>query len=214
MAYGAQPQSQESSLELQTVSAVKELVDRFNRGDLDYLPNRDKEKIALLALQHGQDFKPESKPVRKALFDFADTALFGMIPNKWRPESLGEEYFGESKADKFAGGLGTIAGLGTGLGLGYKGVQALRGGAGSLGEKIGSGISSARSTVTPYVEGGISRSSDFLSRGAEAISPGLRRGGEYVSSAERSLWDMVTPAGNRMRSENIAEQIFGGTILR
>ena len=33
-------------LELETINAVKELTDRFNRGDLDYLPNRDKEKIA------------------------------------------------------------------------------------------------------------------------------------------------------------------------
>ena len=201
-------------LELETINAVKELTDRFNRGDLDYLPNRDKEKIALLALQYGQDFKPESKPVRKALFDFADTALFGMIPNRWRPESIGEEYFGESKADKWAGGLGTIAGLVTGGGLAYKGVQALRGGAGELGGKIGSGISSAKSTVTPYVEGGISRSSDFLSRGAEVTSPIFKKGGEYVSSAEKSLWDMVTPAGNKLRSDNIAEQLFGGTILR
>ena len=201
-------------LELETINAVKELTDRFNRGDLDYLPNKDKEKIALLALQYGQDFKPESKPVRKALFDFADTALFGMIPNRWRPESIGEEYFGESKADKWAGGLGTIAGLVTGGGLAYKGVQALRGGAGELGGKIGSGISSAKSTVTPYVEGGISRSSDFLSRGAEVTSPIFKKGGEYVSSAEKSLWDMVTPAGNKLRSDNIAEQLFGGTILR
>ena len=137
-----------------------------------------------------------------------------MIPNRWRPESLGEEYFGECKADKWAGGLGTIAGLGTGLGLAYKGVQALRGGAGELGGKIGSGISSAKSTVTPYVEGGISRSSDFLSRGAEVTSPIFKKGGEYVSSAEKSLWDMVTPAGNKLRSDNIAEQLFGGTILR
>ena len=102
---------------------AEELTNRFNSGDLDYLPKKDLEKIAMLAAQHGTDFKPRSKPFRKGLFDFVDTALFGMVPNKWRPTTVGEEYFGESAKDKLAGGIGTVAGLPVfGAGL-YKGAQ-------------------------------------------------------------------------------------------
>lgn len=91
---------------------VQELVDRFNSGELDYLPTKDKEQIAMQAAQFGIDnFKVENKPVKKALFDLTDTALLGLLPNEWRPSSIGEEYFGESGLDNVAGTVGTIAGM-------------------------------------------------------------------------------------------------------
>ena len=112
--------------EYQNFKRVRTLTERFNRGDLDYLPKKDLEQVAMLAAQYGTDFRPKSKPVRKALFDFVDMAAFGLVPNKWRPESIGEEYFGESGWDKFAGGVGSIAGAYTGIrtGLGLAGKAA------------------------------------------------------------------------------------------
>lgn len=125
--------------------AVTELTDRFNRGDLDYLPKRDLENVAMLAAQFGTDLTPKSKPVRKALFDFADTMAIGMIPNKFRPKSIGEEFFGESSLDK------TFGNIGTGLGLygSYKAGTAVLGGINSLwkGRK-------AFGSVYPSSEGG------------------------------------------------------------
>jgi len=91
---------------------VQELVDRFNSGELDYLPNKDKEQIAMQAAQFGvNNFKVGSKPVRKALFDLTDTALLGLLPNEWRPSSIGEEYFGESGLDSTFGTIGGVAGM-------------------------------------------------------------------------------------------------------
>tara|TARA_R100001594_G_C3931256_1_gene238211 strand:- start:46 stop:654 length:609 start_codon:yes stop_codon:yes gene_type:complete len=111
---------QELSPEYKRFKQIQELVDRFNKGDLDYLPTRDKEQIAMIAAQMGiSNFRTKSKPVRKGLFDLADTMAFGMVPNKWRPKSVGEDYHGESGLDKFAGTTGSLLGLGAGLYGGY-----------------------------------------------------------------------------------------------
>ena len=75
------------------------------------LTESQKEEIAKLAYAYGKEFEVESKPISKGLFDLVDTATFGMVPNTWRPKSAGEEYFGESGLDKFAGGVGTVGGL-------------------------------------------------------------------------------------------------------
>ena len=98
--------------------AVVELVRRYNRGELDHLNEKDLEKISILAAQMGVEFNVESKPIRKGLFDLADTATFGLLPDTWRPHSVGQEWHGESGIDKFAGGVGTLAGgalLGAGV---------------------------------------------------------------------------------------------------
>ena len=113
--------------EYSQAKGVQQLVDKFNRGDLDYLPNRDKERIASLAAQYGANFKTPSKPVKKALFDFADTATFGLLPNRWRPTSIGEEYFGESRDDRIAGNIGSLFGLGAGVSAVFKGAKKGKG---------------------------------------------------------------------------------------
>jgi hypothetical protein len=118
---------EEFTPEYRNFKRIEELTRRFNQGDLDYLPKKQLEQIAMLAAQYGTDFRPKSKPVRKALFDFVDMAAFGLVPNKWRPESIGEEYFGESGWDKFAGGVGSLGGLGTGVGLVFKGAGKAKG---------------------------------------------------------------------------------------
>ena len=104
---------------------AQELTKRLNSGELDWLPNKDKEQIALIAMQYGQDFKVKGKPIRKALFDLVDTAAFGLVPNKWRPKSVGEDYFGETAGDKWASGIGSAIGLVAGGAGILKGAGAL-----------------------------------------------------------------------------------------
>ena len=98
---------------------IKELVRRYNAGELSDVSEKDLEQISILAAQYGIQFDVASKPIRKGLFDLADTAMLGLLPNKWRPESIGQEWHGESGVDKFAGGVGTLGGLGVGLYGGY-----------------------------------------------------------------------------------------------
>ena len=118
---------EEFTPEYRNFKRIEELTRRFNEGDLDYLPKKQLEQIAMLAAQYGTDFRPKSKPVRKALFDFVDMAAFGLVPNKWRPESIGEEYFGESGWDRFAGGVGSLGGLGAGIYGLYRGASKAKG---------------------------------------------------------------------------------------
>jgi len=106
--------------------AVAELVKRYNKGDLEYLPEKQKEQIAMLAAQMGLDFNVKSKPIRKGLFDLVDTAALGLIPNSLRPYSVGEEYHGESQSDKFSGTLGMLAGSVVPGALAVKGMGKLR----------------------------------------------------------------------------------------
>ena len=105
---------------------VKEMAERYNSGELN-LTNEKLEKLARLTFKHGIDFDVKSRPISKGLFDLVDTASFGMVPNKWRPTSIGQEYHGESSSDRVAGGLGSLVGLGTGIGLGIKGARAMYG---------------------------------------------------------------------------------------
>jgi len=96
------------------------------RNDPNQFTSEQKKKIARLAFETGNSFDVESKPISKGLFDLVDTAALGMIPNTWRPSSIGQEYFGESGIDKFAGGLGTAAGIVPGL---FTGGALIKGGA-------------------------------------------------------------------------------------
>jgi len=118
----------------------------MNRADVirllhDYNSNpkayndEDADIIANLAKSYGVGFKRSGKAGQKFLFELADTALLGMVPNEWRPEARGDKYFGETGLDRvasaggmiggaFAGGLGAfagrhMAGRAVGKGLGY-----------------------------------------------------------------------------------------------
>jgi hypothetical protein len=220
------------SPEYQQAAAIKQLVERFNKGDLDYLPNKDKEQIAMIAAQFGEDFDVKSKPVRKALFDLIDTAAFGLVPNKWRPKSIGEEYHGESGVDKFAGGLGTVGGLVAGLytggtalrALGATGKAATAGVGGMLGRtgtkaadlssRAGGYLGDVTGRISgavganPYVQRGVSAVNPYyqgtVSRGSDFLS----RGSEYLGPQATSLWNMTSEAGNRARSVILNNRFF------
>jgi len=90
---------------------AQKLLAKYNSGDYKWMMDKDKERVASIAAQYGLDFKADSKPVRKALFDFADMATFGLVPDKWRPTTIGEEYGFESGMDKVAGAAGSLGGI-------------------------------------------------------------------------------------------------------
>jgi len=106
---------------------VQEMLRRHNAGHLN-LPDEQVRRLAHTAGNMGMKFEVESKPLQKFMFDAADTALFGLIPNEFRPSSIGEEIHGESWEDRMAGGLGTAGGALLSGGLLIKGGKMALGG--------------------------------------------------------------------------------------
>ena len=106
---------------------VQELLRRHNSGELD-LPDEQVKQLSQLAANLGMKFEAESKPFKKLMFDAADTALFGLIPDEFSPHSIGQELHGESWVDRTAGTLGTVGGLVASGGLLLKGGKMALGG--------------------------------------------------------------------------------------
>lgn len=187
--------------------AVAELVRRYNKGDLDYLPEKQKEQIAMLAAQMGLNFNVKSKPIRKGLFDLADTALLGLVPNSLRPYSVGEEYFGESKADKFSGTLGMLGGAIVPIGLAYKGMNYARSGGKSLMD-MGK---NKMADLNPLRDSVISRTSNMASNAAEAGAAGLAGARSLAVDRLSSLSLLRNALKNapNPRTSNIVDEIFG-----
>lgn len=108
--YRSPDQMQEPSIYAPSqMQALQELLRRHNAGEIN-LPDEQVKQLAQMAADTGMEFNPESKPLRKFMFDFADTALFGLLPNEWRPASIGQELHGESFADRTAGSIGSLGG--------------------------------------------------------------------------------------------------------
>ena len=121
--------------------AVQELVRQYN-DDPRMFSDQEAEMIANLSQQFGLDFQRTSKPGEKALFDAADMATFGLIPNRWRPESRGD----------------TVLGAG---GVLKKGVDKARsvfsrggGAADDIVQKTAEGVQSSPRGLLPAYEGG------------------------------------------------------------
>ena len=140
--------------------AVQELVRQYN-DDPRMFSDQEAEMIANLSQQFGLDFQRTSKPGEKALFDAADMATFGLIPNRWRPESRGDTVLGESGIDEVAGGAGTLAGLVGAGGVLKKGVDKARsvfsrggGAADDIVQKTAEGVQSSPRGLLPAYEGG------------------------------------------------------------
>ena len=154
------------------MGAVQELLRRHNAGELD-LPDEQVKQLSNMAAQLGMEFKVESKPISKMLFDLGDTALFGMLPDEWRPYSIGEELHGEPLLDRTLGGVGTLGG-----GL-LSGGLILKGGKMALGGLKGwMGKSSAAS--------GAQRSWNFANQqggglmNMPALNPVMGPGGSFI----------------------------------
>ena len=106
---------------------LQELLRRYNAGEVD-LPPEQVEQLSRAAANAGMKFEVESKPFRKFMFDAADTLTLGLVPDEWRPYSIGQDLHGETRADRYAGGIGTIGGGFLGGGLLLKGGKMALGG--------------------------------------------------------------------------------------
>tara|TARA_R100001443_G_scaffold35061_1_gene48825 strand:+ start:1964 stop:2704 length:741 start_codon:yes stop_codon:yes gene_type:complete len=154
---------------------VVELLKQYRRNP-DQFSDRQAEKIAKMAQEAGVHFPRESKFGRKLAFDFADTALLGLLPNEWRPTSRGESVFGETSQDKWAGRLGWLGAVPT-AGAGIAGRGAIWAGAKGLGKAgLGAGASA-------------------YGAGARAVSNYAPKAQAYYSQLVRNAPDMVSRAG-------------------
>jgi len=195
--------------------AVVELVRRYNAGELDHLNERDLEKIAILAAQMGIEFDVESKPIRKGLFDLADTAAFGLIPNRFRPTSVGQEFHGESGLDRFAGGVGTVLGaVGTGGAL-LKGTGLLRQGVANskmanlnpLRDRVVGKYTDTVNRVTSSDRYGrmVDQYGNIVSRASSKASDAA----EFASAGTQSLINRAFRNAPSPRTGSIVDEIFG-----
>ena len=131
---------------------TKELVDLWNAGKLDHLNKSSGDKLAAMAYEKGFDFEVEERPWAHLGYNLADTATFGLLPDKYfKPEeSIGSSIYGQGSTESAAGNLGSLLGLAAGGGALLKGAAGVGRGLGSIykGFKGGSGASGTVSNVS------------------------------------------------------------------
>ena len=175
---------------------LNRLLNAWNSGDLKLNSNitrNDAEQLAALAYQHGKNFETRSKPGKEFMFNLANTASFGLLPDKYfKPERVGEMYHGKPAIDSFLGGAGSLLGLvGAGYGVLKGGTAAAQGvtglAAGGLGyAKQGlSGVASQIASLPPKLR------SEFIKR---FYYSGKNPGGGFGGSGT-SLFDLARPGG-------------------
>ena len=138
------------------------LIDEYN-SDPRKFTDAESEVVAELAKAMNRSFKRESKPIRKAIFEFGDMATFGLLPDSYRPVARGEKAFGETDLDSMASTIGMLGGLGTGL-LGAG--KAVSFGAGALKGRAGDALKAVRNKIA-----------GSLGRGAAGLGIGMGRAG-------------------------------------
>lgn len=151
---------------------AKNLVEDYNK-DPDKFDENQAKKIAQIAFHYEIEFKPKTKAMKKFLFDMADTAVLGLIPNEMRPETVGEDLFGESTGEKFAGGAGTI------LGLVHPAMWALKGGRAIKGMDLGD------------------KATTMFAKGYIAGKAGARSAWKKTKAGSQSLMDLLKNKYNR-----------------
>ena len=167
------------------------LIDEYN-SDPRKFTDAESEVIAELAKAMNRNFKRESKPIRKAIFELGDMATFGLLPDSYRPVARGEKAFGETDLDSIASTIGMVGGLGAGL-LGASkavsfGAGALKGRASDALKAVRNRMSgastaedSARSIGSRIAESGFaqgaSQMAGSLGRGAAGLGIGMGRAG-------------------------------------
>ena len=131
---------------------TKELVDLWNAGRIDHLKKSTGDKLAALAYEKGMDFNVGERPWAPLGYNLADTATFGLLPDKYfKPaESIGSSIYGQGSTESAAGDLGSLLGLVAGGGALLKGAASVGRGLGSIykGFKGGSGASGTVSNVS------------------------------------------------------------------
>tara|TARA_R100001463_G_scaffold50443_4_gene100680 strand:- start:948 stop:1664 length:717 start_codon:yes stop_codon:yes gene_type:complete len=158
---------------------ILRLLSDYNANPNAY-SDEDAEIMAQLARAHSVRFKRSGKAGRKLLFDLADTALLGMVPNEWRPQARGDRVFGEKGLDKFAGAVGTGVGM---LGLGA-GAIAGRGALWAGGKALGkAGVNAGASAY------------GMAGRGIAQATPYAQKAHAYAQQIIRDVPDYVSRAG-------------------
>jgi hypothetical protein len=182
-------------LEMNPMSIITTLVDSYHANP-DRFSEDQAERLATIAFESGVEFRPETKKLKKFAFDLADTALFGAIPNEWRPERVGQDLYGESAGEDISGALGSLLGLvpaGLGAGAlikgGFKGAKNLakRAFGKKAGGSGGGGLQNANQHVAQLPQG---TSLLQLSSGANRIGAGANRigaGAKRLNPAQKQL---------------------------
>lgn len=173
---------------------INEMLNRYNSGAIT-LDEQQKEMLAMQAHRLGLQFDVESQPFKKGLFDAADMALFGMLPNKWRPVSAGQELYGETGADRFAGAVGSVAGLGTGIYGAVKGAGKL---AGMYKQSGGLKAAVARAKESEAAARAAGLASSVYNRGANVVAPAIRTASAGIGRAAGRVRQGVGSAAGRV----------------
>ena len=168
---------------------AQQLVKKYNKDPKKFTDEQGN-KVAEIASYFGIKFKPESKALKKFAFDAADVALLGMIPNRLRPKTAGEDIFGESFGEELAGATGTLLGLIPPVALGAKAIGA--GGAAFKG-LMGKG----KAGYTAGREGLKSRTGGLAGRAAGS------RAGQMGSRAAQTVGNIGTFSANTIRMKII-----------
>ena len=129
--------------------SIRDLIEDYNRRTGAYTDDQ-KRDLLNLALQYNLNYKPESKPFSKGLYDLLDVSTFGMLmPDSWEPHSIGQEYYDESISDRGAQQIGSLLGLGGSYGVSIAGAKGL----GRLKDRIKSYFSKDRDTSQKLLMG-------------------------------------------------------------
>ena len=115
------------------LNTYRKLINDYNENPKRY-NDREAEAIALMARSLGENFRRESKPLRKGLYEAGEMATLGLLPDSWEPQSRGESVFGQTVIDKMASGVGMGAGLLGGGALAVKGAKGAYGMVGGSGK--------------------------------------------------------------------------------
>lgn len=138
---------------------VREAIRRFNTNQSSYT-DEEQRNLLRLALHYGTAYEPEAKPISKGLYNFANIASFGLMPESWRPHSIGQDYYGERGIDKFASGVGAVGGLAAApltLGFGLRAGMAGLGAAGRGARYAGGRLASRFPRAAGAAERGVGR---------------------------------------------------------
>ena len=168
------------------------LIDEYHSNPKAFTIDQS-ERLAIQAFQSGIPFRPETKKMKKFMFDLTDTALLGMVPNKWRPKRVGEDLYGESAGEEVAGAIGTLGGLVGGAGIAYKGIQGLgrmgKGLLGRFGRRGGRGGGGGGNTGQHVSN--LSKQTVQLPQGTRPLQLGAGRA--TMSPQQTSLMNIVKP---------------------
>ena len=185
------------------------VLNNYNKNPKAY-SDQEAEMLARLASRYNIYMKRSSKAGQKFLFDLADTAVLGMIPNKWRPQARGDRFLGESTADRWAGGLGTATGLLGALPLAAFNVPRIIGGAGAV-AGAASGVASRGANVARNIYSRMPDAGAIGTRVADTMARGRQFTDKFSSLNRGKMTAPFNNAYNRfmepIRRQNLIDQI-------